>query len=128
LAALLEAAARGQQVMATQRYEILHAVASGDHVVLEFRWVGTLAIPVGSLPAGGKMRGRCAAFLEFRDHERDSIFSQLGQRSSRKVNNHKPLPNKRVCDSPERSYEVGGQPLLAKGIQPPPPEPDRPVE
>ena len=23
-------------------------------------------------------------------------------------------------------YEVGGQPLLVKGIQPPPPEPDRP--
>ena len=25
-----------------------------------------------------------------------------------------------------RTNEVGGQPLLAKGIQPPPPEPDRP--
>jgi hypothetical protein len=55
LAAILEAAARGQQVMAAQRYEILHAVASGDHVALEFRWVGTLAIAVGSLLAGGEM-------------------------------------------------------------------------
>src|SRR5262249_38181756 len=53
LPALLEAAARGQQVLAAQRYEILHAVASGDQVAVEFRWVGTLAVPVGSLPAGG---------------------------------------------------------------------------
>jgi ketosteroid isomerase-like protein len=67
LAAILKAAARGQQVMAAQRYEVLHAVASGDHAALEFRWVGTLAIPVGSLPAGGEMRARCAVFLEFRD-------------------------------------------------------------
>jgi ketosteroid isomerase-like protein len=59
LSAILEAGARGQQVMA--------ALASGDNVALEFRWVGTLAIPVGSLLAGGEMRGRCAVFLEFRD-------------------------------------------------------------
>src|SRR6516165_9902813 len=31
-----------------------------------------------------------------------------------------------ASDSLETFYEVGGQPLLAKGVQPPPPEPDRP--
>jgi ketosteroid isomerase-like protein len=66
LPAILDAAARGQRVMASQRYEILHALADGDRVAVEFRWSGTLAVPVGSLPAGAEMRGRFACFLEFR--------------------------------------------------------------
>jgi ketosteroid isomerase-like protein len=66
LAAILDAAERGQKVMASQRYEIVHAVAEGDRVAVEFRWAGTLAIPVASLPAGAEMRGRFACFLEFR--------------------------------------------------------------
>ena len=67
LAGILEAAERGRQVMAAQRYEVLDAVASGDRVAVEFRWAGTLAVPVGSLPAGREMRGRFAVFMEFRD-------------------------------------------------------------
>jgi ketosteroid isomerase-like protein len=67
LAAILDAAARGQQVMAAQRYEILHTVAEGDRVAVEFLWAGTLAVPLGSLPAGSEMRGRFAVFMEFRD-------------------------------------------------------------
>jgi ketosteroid isomerase-like protein len=67
LAALREAAQRGRRVMAAQRYEVLNAVACGDQVALEVRWTGTLAIPFGSIPAGGEMRARFAVFLEFRD-------------------------------------------------------------
>jgi ketosteroid isomerase-like protein len=67
LAAILDAAQRGQKVMASQRYEILHAVADGDCVAVEFRWSGTLAVPVASLAAGAQMRGHFACFLEFRD-------------------------------------------------------------
>jgi ketosteroid isomerase-like protein len=66
LAAILDAAQRGQKVMASQRYEILHAVADGDRVAVEFRWSGTLAVPVGPLAAGAAMRGRFACFLELR--------------------------------------------------------------
>jgi ketosteroid isomerase-like protein len=66
LAAILDAAERGQKVMASQRYEILHTVADGNRVAVEFRWSGTLAVPVASLPAGAEMRGRFACFLEFR--------------------------------------------------------------
>jgi ketosteroid isomerase-like protein len=36
-------------------------------VALEVRWSGTLAVPVGSFPAGGEMRARFAVFLDFRD-------------------------------------------------------------
>jgi ketosteroid isomerase-like protein len=67
LAAILDAAVRGQKVMACQRYEILRAVADGNCVAVEFRWMGTLAVPVGPLPAGETMQGRFACFLEFRD-------------------------------------------------------------
>jgi ketosteroid isomerase-like protein len=66
LAALLEGAVRGQQVMRKQRYQLLGAVEADDTVALEVQWSGTLAIPVGSLPAGGEMRARFAVFLEFR--------------------------------------------------------------
>jgi ketosteroid isomerase-like protein len=66
LAALREASERGRKVMAAQEYEVLNAVASGDRVALEVRWTGTLAVPLGALPAGGKMRARFAVFLEFR--------------------------------------------------------------
>jgi ketosteroid isomerase-like protein len=67
LAAILDAAERGQKVMASQRYEILHALADGDRVAVEFLWSGTLAVAVGSLPVGAEMRGCFAAFFEFRD-------------------------------------------------------------
>jgi ketosteroid isomerase-like protein len=67
LAAILDAAERGQKVMAAQRYEILQAVADGNRVAVEFLWAGTLAVPLGTLPIGAEMRGRFAVFMEFRD-------------------------------------------------------------
>lgn len=67
LAAILEAAERGQQVMRSQSYELLHAIEHGDAIALEVRWMGTLNLAVGSLPAGGEMRAHFAVFLDFRD-------------------------------------------------------------
>jgi ketosteroid isomerase-like protein len=67
LAGLREAAVRGSKVMTAQRYEVLNAVASGDQVAVEANWIGTLAVPFGSIPAGGEMRARFAIFLTFRD-------------------------------------------------------------
>jgi ketosteroid isomerase-like protein len=67
LAAILEAAVRGQKVMQAQRYEILSEVAAGDRVALELDWTGTLAVAFGRIPAGGQMRARFAMFLDFRD-------------------------------------------------------------
>ena len=66
LAALLQGAERGQKVMRAQRFELLNAVESGDTVALELRWTGTLAVPIGAIPAGGEMRARFAQFIEFR--------------------------------------------------------------
>ena len=66
LAALLDGAVRGQKVMRAQRFELLGAVENGDTVALEVQWTGTVAVALGSLPAGGQMRARFAVFLEFR--------------------------------------------------------------
>jgi len=67
LAGILEAAERGQKVLTAQRFEIRSAIATGDRVILEVLWVGTLAIPFGTIPAGGEMRAHSAIFLEFRE-------------------------------------------------------------
>lgn len=66
LDAILEGHERGKQLMAVQRYEIANTVESGDTVVLEVRWEGTLAQDAGSLSAGDVMQARFAVFLEFR--------------------------------------------------------------
>ncbi|MDC0713963.1 nuclear transport factor 2 family protein [Stigmatella sp. ncwal1] len=65
--ALLDAAKRGQKVMTSQRYKVLQAVAQGDQVALEVDWSGTLAVPLGSLPAGGTMRAWIGMFVTVRD-------------------------------------------------------------
>jgi ketosteroid isomerase-like protein len=65
-AAIQEAGERGKRVMARQRYKVVNTVASGEQVALEVRWTGTLAVPFGSLPAGGEMRARFAIFLDFK--------------------------------------------------------------
>lgn len=67
LAALRDAAERGRKVMTAQSFEVVNAIASGDQVAVEAIWTGTLAIPLGSIPAGGQMRARFAIFLTYRD-------------------------------------------------------------
>ena len=67
LDALRAAAERGAKVMTQQSFEIQNAIASGDQVAIEAVWTGQVAVPVGSLPAGGHMRARFAIFLTLRD-------------------------------------------------------------
>lgn len=67
LAGLRAAAEQGRARMREQRFDVLTAVASGDTVALEVLWTGTLAVPLGDLPAGHVLRAHIATFLEFRD-------------------------------------------------------------
>ena len=67
LAGLLEGRTRGKQGMRSERYEVRNALASGDRVALEVLWSGTLAIELGSLPAGGVMRAHFGVFLDYED-------------------------------------------------------------
>jgi ketosteroid isomerase-like protein len=67
LSALLNGNERGKKLMTSQRYEITNALESGDQVVLEVHWTGTLAQDVGTVPAGGQMQAHFAVFLQFRE-------------------------------------------------------------
>ncbi|HVJ89727.1 MAG TPA: nuclear transport factor 2 family protein [Labilithrix sp.] len=66
-AALLSSAEKGQKVLRSQRYEVLNVVAEGDHVAVEMRWRGELAIPLGALKPGDTIGGQFAFFLEVRE-------------------------------------------------------------
>lgn len=67
LKAALEGAERGKKTMASQIYKIMHEMADGDRVAMEVEWAGTLAVPFGSIPAGGQLKAYFAVFLEFRE-------------------------------------------------------------
>lgn len=67
LQALKDAAIRGSKVMQRERYEVVNTHVNGNTVVLEVIWIGTLAIPIGNLPAGGEMKAYIAQFYEFKD-------------------------------------------------------------
>ena len=65
---LMEAGVRGKALMASQEFEIRGTMASGNTVVVEAAWSGTLRIAAGDVvPAGTVMRARFAQFFEFRD-------------------------------------------------------------
>jgi ketosteroid isomerase-like protein len=67
LASALENVERGKKAMSQQKYKIKHEIADLERVALEVEWVGTLAVPFESVPAGGRMRVFFAMFLEFRE-------------------------------------------------------------
>ena len=47
--------------------EIVRVLDSGDDVVAELEWSGTLAVPVMDLPAGSEIKAFVAMFITFRD-------------------------------------------------------------
>ena len=65
--AILASAEKGRTLMAEQRYAVKNAVVEGNCVALEVDWAGTLAVPLGALPAGYTMRAAFAVVMEFRD-------------------------------------------------------------
>jgi len=50
--------------MSRQMYKIKQEIANHDRVALEVEWVGTLAVPFGSIPAGQR-KAFFPVFLEF---------------------------------------------------------------
>jgi hypothetical protein len=58
---------RGLAIMSKEEYEIRNLFSVGDVVILEAVWKGTLAVPVGNIPAGGIMTAYFAQFFEFKD-------------------------------------------------------------
>jgi ketosteroid isomerase-like protein len=66
LAAMQEAARRGQALMAEQEFELLNLMASGTDVVVEAEWRGRIGRDAGPLRAGTRMRTRFAQVIELR--------------------------------------------------------------
>lgn len=52
--------------MSRQMFKITHEIANRDCVALEVEWVGTLAVPFGSLPTSQR-KAFFLVFLEFRE-------------------------------------------------------------
>ena len=67
LATMLERSERGKQLLQSQRYVVSSAIARDSTVAVEAEWSATLAVPVGTIPAGGSMRAHFAMFFEFVD-------------------------------------------------------------
>lgn len=64
LADILDGAVRGQKVMRSQSFEVHNIVTFGATSAVELTWLGTLAIPLGSLAAGDRMRARFCMVVE----------------------------------------------------------------
>jgi len=67
LRAIIDARARGKALLSAENFELLNAVGSGDQVVMEVVWTGTVRAAAGPFAAGQSLRARFAVFLEFRD-------------------------------------------------------------
>jgi ketosteroid isomerase-like protein len=85
--AMAEALARGKQMLQSERYEIIEAVASGDRLALQVKWTGVLAVPVGALQPGDEMVCESGIFMRFsgetiaEQHNYDCFADFLSPRS-----------------------------------------------
>jgi ketosteroid isomerase-like protein len=64
---MLRGPALGKKLLPDQHYEITSAIATGDRVIVEALWTGTLAIAFGEMAVGTPLRAHIAMILEFRD-------------------------------------------------------------
>lgn len=73
LAGMVEGFEKGRALVAEQRFEIVNIFGSGEQVMLELVWTGTMRVDAGPLRAGQTLRARISAVLEFRDGQ---VFRQ----------------------------------------------------
>ena len=67
LATILLRAEQGQKVLSQQTYEIQSETAEDSRIAVEAIWTGTLAIPLGTLGPGSKMKAHFAMHFEIRE-------------------------------------------------------------
>jgi ketosteroid isomerase-like protein len=67
LTAILDGAERGQKVLRGQRFTVHNILAAEASIVAEVTWVGTLAVPIGTLAPGDAMTARFCIVLEMED-------------------------------------------------------------
>ncbi|MET3804858.1 ketosteroid isomerase-like protein [Nakamurella sp. UYEF19] len=64
---VLQAAARGREVVDEQVFQIATEAVDGDRVILEVNWSAVLLVDFPTQPAGTRIRARIAVFLRIRD-------------------------------------------------------------
>lgn len=64
---LKQASLRGKAVLISHNYDIQKSYVIGNTVILETIWTAEIAVPIGQIPAGGKMKAYFAQFIEFED-------------------------------------------------------------
>lgn len=62
---LLSGSQKGKGILSGQRIEIIRHFESGNTIIVEALWTGTLALPLGQIPIGGELRAHIARFFEF---------------------------------------------------------------
>ena len=67
LSSILKRSEQGLKVLRSQRYEIVSELASDNHVAIEARWTGILAISLPGLEAGSEMKAHFAGFFHVLD-------------------------------------------------------------
>lgn len=67
LPTILARAEHGRTLLTAQTYEITSETAEGDRLAVEAVWTGTLAVPLGALPAGATLRAQFSMHFELRD-------------------------------------------------------------
>ncbi len=67
LPTILTRAEHGRKLLTTQTYAIESETAEGERLAVEAVWTGTLAVPLGALPAGATLRARFSMHFELRD-------------------------------------------------------------
>ncbi len=54
-------------ILSKQKIDIQKCFQSGNTVIVEALWTGTLALPIGQVPIGGHMKAHFARIFEFED-------------------------------------------------------------
>src|ERR1700742_477975 len=67
LAGLQEASEKGKALLQKETYAVKKIYVFENTAILEALWTGTLAIPLGNIPAGGNMQANFAQFFEFKE-------------------------------------------------------------
>jgi len=63
----LEGVAMGQKILATQRYDFIEIVETGNKLVIECTWRGVMAIDAGHLKQGQELKAYICMIVEFKD-------------------------------------------------------------
>ena len=65
LADMLAASEQGAGLLSAQSYDVVSYLEQGDTAAVQLTWRGTLAVPMGTVPAGSELVAHVGAFYAF---------------------------------------------------------------